>query len=264
MQKLDTYRAASALGTAAVVAGSLVLGAGPAMADHGITTTANVNLRTGPGTQYPSVGIVPRGTSPAYQCWTRGQSVAGVSVWFKVVHGGQTGYISSYYDDSHYPRAEDIQRLYGIPSCDTQPPTTPTPATSGAAAGAIDWARRQLGSTSWNGLCLSFVRNAWASQGVDLRSKVSVTWGSDTYPADVWGHFRSGTTGTGTPPAGALVFYLSTRGRTYSHVTIATDGGGNTISTNDTVDRTKVHTESISQHDGSGAYSRYVGWWLPA
>src|SRR4051794_6455646 len=56
---LNAKLAMLALATTVTAGGAVVLGAGPAMADHGITTTANVNLRTGPGTQYPSIGTVP-------------------------------------------------------------------------------------------------------------------------------------------------------------------------------------------------------------
>lgn len=223
-------------------------------------------MRTGPGTGYPKILTVPRGTSPQYNCWTQGDRVGGVDVWFNVTYGGQTGFITSKYDDSHYAKDSDITGKYGIPHCG-DPTPTPTPQPGDAKASqAISYASARVGSTAYNGACLRFVREAWASAGVDLRSQVTVAWGSNTYPQDIWGHFRSGTTGTGNPPPGALAFYLAKSGRskTYSHITIATDRGGNTISTNDTVDRNKVHAESISQHSSSGAYNYYVGWWMPA
>jgi hypothetical protein len=133
------------------------------------------------------------------------------------------------------------------------------------ATDAINWARGQIGSTAWDGLCLSFVRNAYAAGGDDLRSQVAVSWGGSTYPQDIWGHFKAGTTGSGTPPAGALVFYLATAGHSkiYSHVTIAVDGSSNTVSTPDSFNRSAVHYETIDQHSHSGAYNYYVGWWLP-
>ena len=126
---------------------ALVVTATPAQADHGISTTANVNLRTGPASTYASLGIVPAGTSPAYLCWTRGEAVHGLNVWFKVTYNSQTGYISSYYDNSHYAHAEDIPALYGIPGCDssTPPPTTTPPPSSGGGAAIVAAAASMAG-----------------------------------------------------------------------------------------------------------------------
>ncbi|MBZ5735418.1 CHAP domain-containing protein [Nocardioides sp. TRM66260-LWL] len=104
---------------------------GTAHADHGITTTDNVNMRTGPGTGYPKILTVPRGTSPQYNCWTQGDRVGGVDVWFNVTYGGQTGFITSKYDDSHYAKDSDITGKYGIPHCGDTPPPPPPPPPSG-------------------------------------------------------------------------------------------------------------------------------------
>jgi hypothetical protein len=130
---------------------------------------------------------------------------------------------------------------------------------SGSAKGqaAADWSRARIANTSYDYACLRFVREAWAAQGIDLRAQVSVGWGSDTYPADVWGHFKSGTTGgTSTPPVGALVFYSGTTDRTTSHVTIYV-GNNQVVSTKDYLGG-PVHYETYGQH------VRQVGWWLPA
>ena len=73
----------------------------------------------------------------------------------------------------------------------------------------IAWARpyADAHNVTYNGLCLTFVFNAYSAAGIDLRNWVTVPIGANTYPADIWGHFSHGTTGGGTPPPGALVFW---------------------------------------------------------
>lgn len=89
----------------------------PAFASHGITTTATTAIRTGASSSSPSVGSVPGGTSPSYLCWTTGQSIGGVDVWFDVYYAGHTGFIASYYDNSTYAHDGDITAKYGIAPC---------------------------------------------------------------------------------------------------------------------------------------------------
>ncbi|MCX6396359.1 MAG: SH3 domain-containing protein [Propionibacteriales bacterium] len=112
--------------SAAAVIAAAVVAAMPAVAfaDHGISTTATVNMRSGPSTSYAIIGSVPSGVSPTYLCWTEGQSINGVNVWFKVTYGA-TGFISSYYDNSSYTTNSQITSKYGIPNCSTQT-STPT------------------------------------------------------------------------------------------------------------------------------------------
>jgi hypothetical protein len=131
---------------------------------------------------------------------------------------------------------------------------------STAENAAIAWARPYADAhdTSYNGLCLTFVFNAWSAAGVNLRNWVNVAIGGDTYPADIWGHFTHGSTGTGTPPVGALVFWNASNGdRTESHVALS-EGGGNLVSSSDAV-ASYTHYETTGQH----AYAVYLGWWLP-
>ena len=93
--------------------------AGPALANHGITTTAAVTMRGTPSNDSTGYGTVPSKTSPTYLCWTRGDAVHGLTVWFLVNYHGHTGFIPSYYDNSHYGSANDIPGKYGIPTCST-------------------------------------------------------------------------------------------------------------------------------------------------
>jgi hypothetical protein len=154
------------------------------------------------------------------------------------------------------------------------PPTAPSAAhapeptvspSSTAATGAVDWAQSQVGDDRRDGECLGFVGDAWSSKGVNYRDQIDPAYwrGNDTYPADIWGHFTDGTTGTDpNPPAGALVFYSGTpdHPRDYSHVTLSL-GNGQAVSTADSVpvaDNDKIHIEPVARP------GRYLGWWLPA
>jgi hypothetical protein len=152
------------------------------------------------------------------------------------------------------------------PSEPSAPTTAPGPAPSGithAEQAAINWARSfaDSHSTRYDELCLKFVFDAYSAAGVNLRPWVTRAINSNTYPVDIWNHFSHGHTGTGTPPAGALVFYSSTHGRELSHVTLSI-GGGRQVSTSDSVNGHYIHYETVAQHN-QNSWSRYLGWWVP-
>jgi uncharacterized protein YraI len=230
-----------------------------------IQITQDVNLRGGPSAATARVGGIYAGASPDFHCWTQGQNIGGVDVWFNVTYNGATGFYASYYDNSSYATDAQITPKYGIPQCGAAAPPQPAPpqpvsnGITAAENAVIAWARPYANAhnTSYNGLCLTFVFRAYAAAGVNLRQWVNVPIGSNTYPSDVWGHFVHGHTGGGTPPAGALVFYGSRYGRTYSHVALSL-GGGSLISTSDSVAH-YTHYETTAQH----SYAIYLGWWLP-
>lgn len=213
--------------------------------------------------------FVSYGTQAQLLCYAWGTAVGPYAnrIWHDVTiltgpNTGKSGWISDHWMNTP---VSTNQPTPGESQCGATPPPPPPPPAPSTAQKAINWATGQLGSAAWNNLCLAFVRQAYTSAGDNIAAQVSVGWGSNTYPQDIWGHFRSGRTGTGTPPAGALVFYLAKSGhsKTYSHVTIATDGSGNTISSSDTFNRAGVHRETLAQHAASGAWNYYVGWWLP-
>lgn len=52
-------------------------------------TTANLNLRTGPGTGYPVILTIPKGTALSVESYS--------GTWAKVTYGGKTGYCSTTY-----------------------------------------------------------------------------------------------------------------------------------------------------------------------
>lgn len=251
LRKLVTSTAAIAVAAAGAVS---VAPMAQAMSAP-IQTTATVNIRPTPDTSQTPVGAIPAGVSPDFVCWTQGQNIGGVDVWFKINYGGHTGYYASYYDNSSYATDATITSKYGIPQCGA---VTPPPATPSARTQAVNWAASHVGQNYDSGLCLTFVFAAYSSAGVNLRSFVTVPIGSNTYPIDIWGHFNHGITGTGTPPYGALVFWASKTGnRTLSHVTMSL-GNGQMVSTSDSLG-SLVHYETVAQR----SYSIELGWWLP-
>lgn len=118
----STWRTKPVLSMAGVAAvltsiGLAIVSLQPASANAGISTTANVNLRSGPGTSYEVLEVIPAGTSPSYLCFEQAQDVEGVDVWFRVEWNGTVGFISSYYDTSSYHSDNDIPAKYGIDHC---------------------------------------------------------------------------------------------------------------------------------------------------
>jgi hypothetical protein len=83
-----------------------------------IHTTAAVNLRPGPSaTSGPPLDTMQKGATPLYHCWTQGQVVNGVDVWFNVTFGTKTGYYTAAYSSSSFSRDSQISTKYGLPRC---------------------------------------------------------------------------------------------------------------------------------------------------
>lgn len=85
------------------------------------------NIRPVPNTTQNPIGRIPEGASPEYNCFTYGQVINGVPVWFSVNYGGVTGFYASYYDDSSYRSEAELTGKYGIPKCGSIPPSAPAP-----------------------------------------------------------------------------------------------------------------------------------------
>jgi hypothetical protein len=86
-----------------------------------------VLIRPTPSTSQPGVGWMPEGASPDYNCFTYGDVVGGVPVWFSVNYNGKTGYYASFFDDSHYQSESDLTARYGVPKCGAGAPPAPAP-----------------------------------------------------------------------------------------------------------------------------------------
>jgi hypothetical protein len=96
---------------------------------HG-TGTDGVLIRPSPDTSRPALGWMAEGTSPDYHCFTYGQTIGNVNVWFLVTSRGITGYYASYWDDSSYHSEAELTSKYGIPKCGSPGPGTTPPGTT--------------------------------------------------------------------------------------------------------------------------------------
>jgi uncharacterized protein YraI len=56
---------------------------------------ADLNVRSGPGTGYPSSFVIPKGSDVALICYTEGQSINGDNLWIQVNEASQ--YVIDYY-----------------------------------------------------------------------------------------------------------------------------------------------------------------------
>jgi hypothetical protein len=63
----------------------------------GVVTTrhASLNVRSGPGTGYRTIGVRHPGRWLALQCRTHGSRVRGTHLWYRLAHG--RGYVSARY-----------------------------------------------------------------------------------------------------------------------------------------------------------------------
>jgi hypothetical protein len=115
----------------------IAAGAAPSLAAGTYSTTASVNVRSGPSTGYPLVGKEPAGAQFSLQCqWQGGTSVNGNATWDKVTFAnGFTGAITDYYTttpswNSYAP---------GTGACG--PGSPPPPPGSSSSLGGVDMQR---------------------------------------------------------------------------------------------------------------------------
>lgn len=78
-----------------IAAAVIALGAASAADARPVLVTADLNVRTGPGTQYPSVGVIRGGSNAEV-----GRCFDG---WCEVVWGGLRGFSSQAYLDGYGP-----------------------------------------------------------------------------------------------------------------------------------------------------------------
>ena len=78
-----------------IAATLMVLGASAAAEARPVLVTADLNVRTGPGTQNPSIGVIPGGsTAQGGRCYTG---------WCEVAWGNLRGFSSQAYLDGYGP-----------------------------------------------------------------------------------------------------------------------------------------------------------------
>jgi hypothetical protein len=88
------------------------------------TEDEGVLIQSEPNAGSARLGWIPEGASPEYNCFTHGEMVGTVSVWFDVTHEGVTGYYPSFYDNSSYKNDAELTEKYRVPACGQAAPET--------------------------------------------------------------------------------------------------------------------------------------------
>jgi uncharacterized protein YraI len=241
---------AMGLATIAGVAVTLTVSAQPAVAAGTYSTTATVNVRSGPGTGYGIIGSAANGATFTLLCqWQGGTNVNGNSTWDKVTFSnGLTGAISDYYTTT--------------PSWNSYAPNTgPCSSSSSREQRAMDWARSVLGQThtngdlgdsnhAWDGWCDNFVAHAYGLAASGYATAIAH-----------YNHMASQglISTTGTPPSGALVFYAAAAINGYAGHVMLSEGNGNYITTAPTIRRVSLTWPGATYLGWSWANSNWPG-----
>jgi hypothetical protein len=238
-------RVVTAFGACALTSVGLGLTAPPASAAT-YSTTAVVNVRTGPSTSYGVITTMPSGASFQLLCqWQGGTSVNGNQTWDEVRFGnGVVGAISDYYTttpswNSYVPGTGDCGSI------------------TVQMQNAANWANAEKDSPdptwsdyygrAWSGWCEQFAEQA---EGFTFRFASAINHYN-------W-QLSHGRIHTDTnPPVGAVVFYGGGGG--YGHVAVSI-GGGQVIGTLGNVGQRLP----VSQYPVVGYLSNpYLGWARP-
>lgn len=123
------------------------------------------------------------------------------------------------------------------------------PARADVPSDAVAWAQSEVGQSSYQGQCLQFVADAYASAGVSLGSSPSAV----AYWNSTGGHHD----GDANPPKGALAFWGATSGNPDGHVAISR-GDGSVISSEER-NHYDIHVFAI----GDRQNYPYLGWLIP-
>ncbi|HNV09791.1 MAG TPA: SH3 domain-containing protein [Propionibacteriaceae bacterium] len=182
MSFLSSVRSGVRLGAASLTLCALLIGgtaiAGPlAHADFGaVTATAAVNIRSGPATSYPVVGVLAKGA-------TLVQSDVPVNGWVPVTYKGVKAWISGTYVTGEQAMAEST-------------------SSSGATGTAVTTAN--LNVRSGPGITYAIVSVLPKGVAVTLTGKVSSTWSQITQNGTLrWvstAYLTTSTSATSLPP----------------------------------------------------------------
>jgi hypothetical protein len=75
--------------------------------------TTGVNVRSGPGVNFPAVGVIETGHSVFASCVAEGDSVDGVTKWLRLTGFGPVGFLTVKYVDT----GDDLNVPGKIPAC---------------------------------------------------------------------------------------------------------------------------------------------------
>jgi surface antigen len=120
---------------------------------------------------------------------------------------------------------------------------------------AVSWAGQEAaaGDTSYDGLCLQFVHDAYSQAGYDINPVAGDTSSAVSY----WNSYSGPKYGDTNPPAGALVFWDATSTNPYGHVAIS-EGNGHAYSSEER-SYTGVHDLTIEYRNEQGyPYLGYI------
>ncbi|SDO88644.1 hypothetical protein SAMN04515671_2241 [Nakamurella panacisegetis] len=244
---------------AAAVAASCVVAlqsGGIASATGVFSTTAAVNVRSGPGTNAAVIGGEPAGATFTLRCqWQGGTNIGGNATWDSVQFGnGVVGAITDYLTTTPSWNNYAPGTLPCLPA--TPGPPAPSPAVTPQMQNAANWAVGEKNSPDptwsdyfhrpWSGLCEAFVQQA---EGFRFQ------FGSAL--ADYYWQKNNGRIHLDPyPPVGALVFYA---GGAYGHVAVSI-GGGQEVGTYG-FDGQRL---PVRQYPVTGYLTnRYLGWSRP-
>ena len=245
-----------------------------------IQITSAVNLRTGPSTDYPIAGELPKGARPDFICYTNSQRIGGgpgvgTTLWWKVSYQGKSGYYSSAYDSVPYDWQQSIESHYAIFACSG----LPTPAIVQFKYDrqvTANWAlthAQDVQPASPSPACTWFASNALWAGGLpkaagwsDVKDSKSNPPRSATYAPQLFQYLTRDTTiaqamsltnrfGSGRVPEaqlGDLIAYDWSNDGTIDHMSVVVN-----IGANDYPDVSEWGTAG-----GGGTRSKYVkrGW----
>lgn len=217
---------------------------------YNVTGTGGVGLRarSAPSTSANIIRVIPEGGAIDIACQTHGDNINGSTIWDKLSDGS---YVSDFYTTTPVYAAYSP----GIPVCGssaTPPPTKPPVKPKTREQKAVDWAKSQLGSTNYIGLCDRFVGQAYGKSN-------SGYWTAGIHLAAMAKrgemHYRDWN-----PPAGALVFYLPGPKNAWGgHVMIST-GDGKAISSEHWSGPKRLGVGVVSIR--TSTFGTYAGWSL--
>ncbi|MEU7617076.1 hypothetical protein AB0B27_13415 [Micromonospora rifamycinica] len=197
------------------------------------TGGAGLTVRTSPyDANAGSVALLGDGTGFVAECAVRGRNISGNSVWHRI-SSPASGWISDFYTNT--PGFN--QYLPGEPECSTTPPPAGTREDR-----AMAWARSVIGQAytngdlgdsnhAWDGWCDNFVGHAYGRAASGYAS--AIVHYNSLYSR---GLIRT----SGTPPAGALVFYAAASINGYYGHVMLSEGNGNYITSAATVRRVSL------------------------
>lgn len=204
----NTKRAIIASLLPSAVAVGLVLMPSAAQAASG-TTLGTLNIRQSASTSAKVVGTLKKGARVNFDCYVNGSTTTGPygksTMWLRLNGNNSTWVAESWvYTGTNSATA---------PKCGA----TTSSSSSTKTQKAVSWAKAQVGSYAYDGLCERFVENAYGTQG---------KYGSAIANYNAQKQAGRINTSRTNIPAGALVFaYYPAYDRGYGHVQLSIGGG---------------------------------------